>query len=63
MAQVNGKEIIKRLKKHGWTQSSGGRHIIMKKRKVRVPIPSHGSKDVPIGTIKNIEKITGIKLL
>jgi len=34
----------------------------MKKGKQIVPIPIHGSKDIPIGTLKSIAKITGVKL-
>ena len=59
---MTGKEVIKSLKKHGWKKHTGGRHLVMKKNSIRVPIPMHGNKDIPIGTLKSIEKATGVKL-
>lgn len=59
---MTGKEIIRTLKAQGWIQDVGGRHVIMKKDKRRVPIPAHGSRDIPTGTLKAIEKATGVKL-
>lgn len=63
---MNGKQIIARLKKEGWTLIKiEGSHHIMKNDGLnkKVPVPVHGSKDVQIGLIKAIEKQTGVKLL
>jgi predicted RNA binding protein YcfA (HicA-like mRNA interferase family) len=56
-------DIIKKLKKQGWEQArQKGSHVQMKKDGVTCPVPVHGSKDVRIGTLKSIERITGVKL-
>ncbi len=59
---MNGKQVIQVLKVAGWVQDVGGRHVIMIKAKRRVPVPVHGGRDIPIGTLKSIEKATGVKL-
>ncbi len=39
-----------------------GSHIILRNAKgLTVPVPA-GRKDMPIGTLKKIERITGVKL-
>lgn len=63
---MNGKQVIVKLKKEGWTLIRvEGSHHIMKNLElnIKVPIPVHGSKDIQIGLIKAIEKQTGVKLL
>jgi predicted RNA binding protein YcfA (HicA-like mRNA interferase family) len=59
---VDYKEFLKRLKKEGWEIQAGGRHVKAKKGSQRVPIPAHGNKDIKLGTLKRIEKLTGVKL-
>lgn len=61
---MHGKEIIKKLKQSGWQidRVKGSHHILMKGGKI-CPVPVHGKRDVSIGTVKSIEKITGEKLL
>jgi predicted RNA binding protein YcfA (HicA-like mRNA interferase family) len=59
---MNGKEIIAKLKKEGWTVARiNGSHYIMEKNGIAVPVPVH-TKDTGIGLIKKIEKQTGVKL-
>ncbi len=63
---MNGKEVIKRLQKEGWiVLKVEGSHYMMKNIVLnkKIPVPVHGSKDIKIGTIKTIEKQTGVKLL
>jgi len=61
---MNAKEIIKKLEKAGfYRKSQKGSHIKMTNNEAIVTVPFHGAKDVPIGTVKSIEKSTGIKLL
>jgi predicted RNA binding protein YcfA (HicA-like mRNA interferase family) len=63
---MNGKQVIVKLKKEGWTLIKvEGSHHIMKNPdlNIKVPIPVHGSKDIQIGLIKALEKQTGVKLL
>lgn len=63
MTAMNGKQIIKILKAHGWTLTrTNGSHHMMKKGGVSVPVPVHGATDLKIGLLKDIEKQTGVKL-
>ena len=58
---MNAKELIKLLEWYGWRKDIGGRHVVMIKNGKRVPIPVHGNKDIKIGTLKAIERSTGVK--
>ena len=44
---MTGKEIMKRLKQHGWIldRIKGSHHIFIKGSKT-IPVPVHGNKDV-----------------
>lgn len=60
---MNGKQIIKLLLAHGFAELriSGSHHILGNgQRKVTVPV--HGAGDVKVGTLKSIEKQSGVKL-
>ena len=61
---VDAKEIVKILKQNGFTkQSQKGSHAkYINGVKITI-IPIHGSKDVPVGTVKSIEKQSGLKIL
>ena len=63
---MNSKDIIKikALEKDGWFEvTKRGSHAQFKhqKKKGRVTVP-HPKKDIPIGTVKSIEKQSGLKL-
>jgi predicted RNA binding protein YcfA (HicA-like mRNA interferase family) len=61
---MDSKEIIKALQKDGWFQvAQRGSHVQFKHstKPGRVTVP-HPRKDLPIGTLKSIEKQAGIKL-
>lgn len=61
---MNSKDIIKALKKAGWFEvAKVGSHTQFKHEtlKGRVTVP-HPKKDIPIGTLKSIEKQSGVKL-
>ncbi len=61
---ISGKKIIKLLKKCGWEiVSQTGSHVKIKKGSKIAIVPVHGNKDIPKGTVKNIEKQTGEKIL
>jgi len=63
MVRVNGKQIIRVLEQNGFKviRVSGSHHILSNgQRKVTVPV--HGTSDVKIGTLKSIEKQSGVKL-
>lgn len=60
---MNGKTVINYLEKAGFKCARiRGSHFIMIKNSITCPIPVHGSRDLAIGTLKKIEKITGISL-
>ncbi|MDR2244467.1 MAG: type II toxin-antitoxin system HicA family toxin [Burkholderiales bacterium] len=60
---MNGKQAIKRLEAHGFEllRVSGSHHILANGT-LRVTVPVHGTTDLKKGTLKNIEKQSGVKL-
>jgi len=61
---MNSLEIIRRLKKDGWYEvNQVGSHKQFKHpgKAGRVTVP-HPQRDVPVGTLRSIEKQAGIKL-
>lgn len=55
------KNVIKVLEKDGWKLiSQKGSHMKYKKDNKICIIPNHKG-DIPIGTLKNISKMTGVK--
>jgi predicted RNA binding protein YcfA (HicA-like mRNA interferase family) len=61
---MHSRDIIKALKKHGWyVVNQVGSHVQLKHptKSGRVTVP-HPNRDIPIGTLKSIEKQAGIKL-
>ena len=60
---MNSRMIIKLLQKDGWFKvDQSGSHIKFKhpSKKGRVTVP-HPKKDMPVGTLKSIERQAGIK--
>jgi predicted RNA binding protein YcfA (HicA-like mRNA interferase family) len=61
---MNSREILSALQRDGWVQvAQKGSHIQLKhpKKEGRVTVP-HPKRDIPIGTLKSIEKQAGLKL-
>jgi predicted RNA binding protein YcfA (HicA-like mRNA interferase family) len=61
---VHSREIIKRLRKNGWfevAQSGSHKQFKHATKTGRVTVP-HPERDIPIGTLKSIERQAGIKL-
>ena len=61
---MNGKQVIKSLERAGFRvlRTNGSHHVLgNSERKVTVPI--HGSRDLKIGTLKSIERQSGVKLI
>ncbi len=61
---MNSKDIIKALKKDGWVETGKkGSHRQFKhpEKKGRVTVPDP-KRDIPIGTMKSIEKQSGLAL-
>lgn len=62
---MDGKEILKRLKKLGWKEirvKGSHHHLFHPIKKKNVTIPIHGKKDIKIKTLRSIEKSTETKL-
>lgn len=60
---MNSKEILEILKKNGFKPiRQNGSHMRLQKGDIKTTLAIHGKKDIPIGTIKKIEKDTGVKL-
>lgn len=60
---MDSRVIIKMLKQNGWVKvATAGSHTQFRHpdRKGRVTVP-HPKKDIPIGTLKSIERQSGIK--
>jgi predicted RNA binding protein YcfA (HicA-like mRNA interferase family) len=61
---MDSRNIIKELKRDGWyevTQVGSHKQFKHPRKKGRVTVP-HPKRDIPIGTLKSIEKQAGIKL-
>jgi predicted RNA binding protein YcfA (HicA-like mRNA interferase family) len=61
---MDSREIVRRLKQDGWYEAAHvGSHKQFKHatKPGRVTVPSR-RKDVPVGTLRSIEKQAGIKL-
>jgi predicted RNA binding protein YcfA (HicA-like mRNA interferase family) len=61
---MKSREIISVLQRDGWVQvAQKGSHVQFKHpaKKGRVTVP-HPERDVPVGTLKSIEKQSGLKL-
>ena len=63
MKSVSGKELCKIVEQRGWAlKRTKGSHRIYAKVGVSaiISIPVHGSRDLPIGTLKGIMKDAGL---
>lgn len=61
---MNSRDVIRELKKDGWFEvDQAGSHKQFKHpvKKGRVTVP-HPKRDIPMGTLKSIEKQAGILL-
>lgn len=61
---MRSSDVISALKADGWFEvATRGSHVQFKHRdkKGRVTVP-HPKRDIPIGTLKSIEKQSGLKL-
>ncbi|MBN2825856.1 MAG: type II toxin-antitoxin system HicA family toxin [Campylobacterales bacterium] len=59
---MNAKELLKILKANGFEKvSQKGSHLKLSNGEQTTIVPVHGTIDIPIGTLKGIEKQTGLK--
>ena len=63
MKSVSGKALCKIVERYGWElKRITGSHRIYAKKGVSVilPIPVHGNRDLPLGTLRSIMKDAGL---
>jgi predicted RNA binding protein YcfA (HicA-like mRNA interferase family) len=60
---VNGRHVLRLLEAAGFriVRVKGSHHVLAADRR-KVTVPVHGSADLKIGTLKSIEKQSGVKL-
>ncbi|NCD26276.1 MAG: addiction module toxin, HicA family [Deltaproteobacteria bacterium] len=61
---MKSRDVIRRLKKEGWfVVNTEGSHVQLKhpEKSGRVTVP-HPKSDLPVGTLKSIERQAGISL-
>lgn len=60
---MDSRKLIKTLKQHGWYEvAKVGSHTQFRHPEIRGPVTvPHTKKDIPIGTLKSIERQSGIK--
>lgn len=60
---LSGEEVVKALKRVGFVfRRQTGSHVILRhpESKVTVPVPVHGGKDLPPGTLRAIIRDAGL---
>ncbi len=61
LQNVKSKEVVKILQREGFSvERQSGTHVILKKENKTVVVPVH-KENMPIGTLKSIEKQAGLK--
>ena len=59
---MTGKDLLKLLKKHGFVlKRVSGSHHILDNGKIKITVPVHGNRDLPIGLLNSILKQAGLK--
>jgi predicted RNA binding protein YcfA (HicA-like mRNA interferase family) len=58
-------EVIRVLNEHGWVhdRTRGSHHIFTDPKTGRIAVVPHPKRDLPIGTVKKLERDTGLKFL
>jgi predicted RNA binding protein YcfA (HicA-like mRNA interferase family) len=62
---MNSRKIIRRLEENGWRvlRINGSHHVMGHPNNPNLVVVKHPQKDCPFGTLKKIEKVSGVKLL
>ena len=61
---MKANDLLKKLRKDGWYEvAQKGSHLQLKHptKKGKITVPVHGKKDIPIGTLNQIMKDSGLK--
>lgn len=62
---MTAREVIKKLHEDGWIQErqkGSHKHFAHPVKAGNVTVPDHGNKDMPLSTIKSIERQSGVRL-
>jgi predicted RNA binding protein YcfA (HicA-like mRNA interferase family) len=55
---MTSKDVLRRLRKLGAVEvRQSGSHVIVRAGSCMTPVPVHSGKDIPKGTLRNIEKL------
>lgn len=62
---MDSKVIIRILRQNGWKQdrTRGSHHVFVDPASGRIAVVPHPKRDLPIGTVKSLERATGLKFL
>jgi predicted RNA binding protein YcfA (HicA-like mRNA interferase family) len=60
---MSGKELVRLLEQDGWAvgRIKGSHHIMVKPGRRAVPVPVHGNRDLPPGTVQRILREAGLR--
>lgn len=55
---MNGRQLIMELKGQGWVLAriEGSHHVMVKEGHRPIPVPVHGTRDLPIGIVAAIRR-------
>ena len=62
---MDSKTVIRILKKDGWRhdRTRGSHHVFIDPKTGKIAVVPHPKRDLPTGTVKNLERMTGLKFL
>jgi mRNA interferase HicA len=60
---MTARELIKRLEQAGFVNQGGAKHDKLRHPDGRVTVVHRHKGEIPLGTLKNIEKQSGVRLL
>jgi predicted RNA binding protein YcfA (HicA-like mRNA interferase family) len=62
---MDSRDIVRVLERGGWVhvRTKGSHHIFLDPSTGRITVVPHPKRDLPIGTVKKLERDTGLKFL
>jgi predicted RNA binding protein YcfA (HicA-like mRNA interferase family) len=62
---MNSRDVIRILTRNGWVhdRTRGSHCIFVDPETGRIAVVPHPKRDLPIGTVKNLERTTGLRIL
>lgn len=65
LSRIKSRIVIKKLRALGYEGPfGGGRHVFMRhpKTRLKIPIPMHKGRDIPVGTLRSIIRMAGVSV-